>query len=251
MNQLEVKTATASTVNRAIDLGDRIKVEEVKDDRGLILFRFVRFNLDTTSIKRILQAKKQGERLQISPSLLHQLQFIALSDGEHMDGGNRFQSGLTFCTYYEAAGKRSDRIVMRSAIGLDGDIINQIRSDLLDNPQTSLEIATSHSWLIERLLDRLPMKKIDYTWLKTDLTWRAWGISLGILAMALFLYLAKLLPTIVLILALLVAVGILSAFYIWQPSMRPWIWQRWLQRFLSADESDRQRAMEIWEKLVH
>jgi hypothetical protein len=55
---------------------------------------------------------------------------------------------------------------------------------------------------------------------------------------------------VVLILALLVAAGILLVFYVWQPSLRPWIWQRWLQRFLSPDESDRQRAMEIWQKLV-
>jgi hypothetical protein len=250
MNQLEVKTSPSANLNKSIDLGDRIRIEEVKDDRGIVIFRFVQFNLDPTSIKRILQAKRQGERLQISPSLLDRLRFLALSDGEHMDGGNRWQSGLTFCTYFESAGRKSDRIAMRSVIGLDGDIINQIRADLLGNSQTSTEIASSHYWLIERLLDRLPMKKVDYTWLKTELTWWVWGISLGILAMALFLYLAKLLPMVVLILALLIAVGILLTFYIWQPSLRPWIWQRWLRRFLSTNESDRQQAMEIWQKLV-
>src|SRR3712207_7151514 len=71
-------------------------------------------------------------------SLLSDLRYYALIDGE-----NRLQSGLTFCTYYVIGGV--EEALMRSVIATDGDIFHQIKSDCLERDRKSTRLNSSHA----------------------------------------------------------------------------------------------------------
>jgi hypothetical protein len=232
---------------KAINLDDNIEVVEETDTGGLTVFRFVKFKLDKNSVNKVLQARSNGEKLYLNRDLLDSLRTCALSEGEHRSGGNRFQSGMTFCTYYSKNGDRaaSDKILMRSAISLDGDIFNQVRKECLNNPQKSLAIGTAHHWLIAQIIQQLEVKAVSYQYLN----WRIWGIALAVGVVALLLAIAKILPWWLFILIAIVAAA--AAFFLprWV-KIRHREWIQWLTGFLSANPSDRDRAKRIWRKLV-
>lgn len=73
-----------------------------------------------------------------------------------------FQSGLTFYCYYNKTIENSQipqgsfnqvqrKIILRSVLSLDGDIIHQVRKDFLQEPNCE-GIASAYYWLSEQLL---------------------------------------------------------------------------------------------------
>lgn len=239
--------AAAVNFTKAIDLDKQIEVVEETDSQGLVLFRFVAFRLEKDSVNKILKARSQGEKLYLKGDLLENLRTCALSEGHHQSGSNRLQSGMTFCTYYQRKGdaKLSDRILMRSVISLDGDIINQVRKECLNNPQKSLAIATAHHWLIAQITRQIGVKSVSYKHLHQKM----WIIAIAIAVVALILALANIIPW-----WLSLAIAIVAAAIAWfvprQASVRRSEWTKWLQGFLSPDPSDRERAKRIWRNLV-
>jgi hypothetical protein len=240
----EVPTSPSVTFKASINLDNKIQIEEVKNERGLILFRFIRFNLDKTSVKAILGAKSRGQSLEISKSLLTQLRYFALSDGENRQGANRFQSGLTFCTYYSnpADLQNSENIVIRSVISLDGDIINQIQREALETPKKCLAIASSHYWLINQLINQL---KITSTlWMN----WVSWGISLLLVAAMIIPYAGRLIQMnlltllIPLLMSWLFQQGIKRILRFTSASIGSWALRQLLSRFLSPKPLEKKIA---------
>ncbi|AFZ12795.1 hypothetical protein Cri9333_1913 [Crinalium epipsammum PCC 9333] len=241
-----IKEAPASPsrlIKASINLDKQIQVEEVKNEQGLIVFRFIRFNLDKTSVKAILGAKSRGESLEISKSLLTQLRYFALSDGENSQGKNRFQSGLTFCTYYyKSAELQSENIVMRSVISLDGDIIHQIQRDALETPKKCLAIATSHYWLINQLLNQLRITSTLWV------NWVSWGISLLLVAAMVIPYAGRLMQVnfltllIPLLMSWLFQQGIKRILRFTSASMGSWALRQLLLRFLSPKPFEKKIA---------
>ena len=258
-------------VSDSIDLEAYIQVEEVKNSQGLVLFRFVRFNLDKSVITKILQARATGQRLHISRNLLAELRYYALSDGENHHRENRFQSGLTFCTYYEPprnprsqaqpgneniealprlTGEESENIVMRSTIALDGDIIHQIRRDCLERPKRCLAIARAHYWLINQLLNQLRIKATSW------LNWLAWGLSLSIVALVVMLNAEHLMPINPLKLLAPAAIwwllqeGIKRLLSFLWPFVRRWAWRQFLLRFLSPKPLEKKIANVLLRRIV-
>ncbi|HEY9874634.1 MAG TPA: hypothetical protein V6D12_14435 [Candidatus Obscuribacterales bacterium] len=237
----------------SIDLDGYIQVEEEINEQGLVLFRFVRFNLDKKSIKKILRAKKTGQNLYISKNLRAQLRYCALSDGENSKGENRFQSGLTFCTFYniaKEAEQESEKMVMRSVIAVDGDIIHQIRRDCLEKQKRCLAIATSHYWLINQLLNQLPIKPTLW------LNWLSWGLSLLIVLGMVILYPKNLMSVNPLILLVplvmwwLLQEGIKRLLRILWPSVRPWFWRQLLLRFFSRKPFEKKIVKGIFKRSI-
>jgi|GEM_PF-6435061 len=82
------------------------------------------------------------------------------------------QPGLTFCSRYVEAPEtcqalmetdRCDRIplALRTIVGLDGDIIQQIRNDYLEHNRILL-IANTHRWLINQLTQKFRISAAQY-----------------------------------------------------------------------------------------
>ncbi|PSB02717.1 hypothetical protein [Merismopedia glauca] len=235
----------AVNFTKAINLDEKIEVVEETDSQGLIVFRFIGFKLDKNSVNKILQARSQGEKLYLSRDLLDNLRTCALSEGEHRNGGNRFQSGMTFCTYYQKNGEASfsDKILMRTAISLDGDIINQVRKECLNNPQKCLAIGTAHHWLIAQITQQIGVKAVSYKYVQ----WRIWGIALAVGVVALILAVTNIIPW--WLFALIALAAALAAFFLpSQVGIRRREWIQWLTAFLSPNGSD--RAKRIWRQLI-
>jgi|GEM_PF-1032221 len=193
MSRLGVRNSPASSFRKSINLDSFIRFEAVKNRQGRALFRFVRFTLNQTSIQEILQARDTRKCLRLSRELLAELRYFSLSDGENRYWKNRFQSGLTFCSYYEPDGvseQKSDNLVMRSVISLDGEVLHQIRRDCLDDSQECMAIATAHYWLINQMLIQLHLKtKIGF---RFWLNWLVWGLALLVAAVVVISYAGRL-----------------------------------------------------------
>ncbi|MBD2002413.1 MULTISPECIES: hypothetical protein [Cyanophyceae] len=231
----------AISSRKCLDLTAYIQVEEVKDEKGQVVFRFVRFNLDQNVIDRILQARTKGKDLCISPKRLGELRSYALLDAE-----NRLQSGLTFCTYYYhvTREKVADNIVMRSVISLDGDIIHQIRHDCLVDSTWCLAIATAHHWLVAQLLNNLHLKTALL------LKWISWGLSLLVVLPTVIVYIQQLnlLNLLVsLLTSWLLQIGFKRLLYLFFPLLNRWLLRQLLLRLLSSNLMEKKIAKGILE----
>ncbi len=162
-----------------LDLKPYIQVEKERITRRRVQFHGIHFHLDRDILKQIQHAQQTGQHLRISRDLLADLRYYALINGE-----NRLQSGLTFCTYYGWAD--SEEALMRSFISTDGDIIHQIKSECLERPNFCLQLASAHYWLIDQLLGQLRLRTI----LKLNLL--SWALSLLIVVVTVIPYLQQL-----------------------------------------------------------
>jgi len=112
------------------------------------------FYLDRRILAELLVYQQLGQPLKFSGSLLASLRHAAIWDiGASLksDQGDEatIQSGLTFCTHFD------NRLVIRTVVSLDGDVLNQIESQLLDSPDICLALNTVHHWLVEQLTYQL------------------------------------------------------------------------------------------------
>lgn len=238
-----------------IKIDPYIKVEEVKDKQGRVVFRFIRFNLNGNILKKILDFKQTGQKLYISKNIKTQLQYCVLSDGENWYKQNRFQSGLTFCTYYELSSQTieyvSEKMVMRSVVSFDGEIINQIRRDCLEDAESGVAIATAHHWVLQQLLNQLNFRiNVPSLWLKLI----PWGLSLLIvLVVSIILLATNLIPVPLTLLLMLVILVLLQYLFrrllpLYKPLLRRWIARQFLSNFLSANSQDKNQAKSMLER---
>ena len=237
-------------VTKGFAVDPYIKVEELKDEQGRILFRFIRFNLNKQSLKIILRARARGQILCIDRSLLAQLRYCALSEGENQYKGSRLQSGLTFCTYYEWM--QSESIVMRSVISPDGDIVHQIRRDCFDYPKRCRAIATAHHWILEQLLNQLGIKATTLLWL----IWLSWGLSFLIVAAIVIVYAANVHPfnplmlTVGVVMWWVMPVALRPLLRLFLPPVRAWAFHQLLSGLLSPNSLKKKIAKGILERFV-
>ena len=161
LNQQHSKKATSG---KRLNLERYIKINQEKI-RSRILFHSISFHLDSEVLSKIQQAQQEGISLEISRELLGDLRYWALIHGE-----NCLQTELTFYTYYWQDG--FEEALMRSVISTDGDILHQIQSQCLEEPQFCQQIAAAHYWLIEQLLSKLRWERLVH------LNQLAWVLSL-------------------------------------------------------------------------
>lgn len=152
-----------------------IQVDKERIGRKRALIHGIRFNLDEDTLERIQRDRDTGCNLKISRELLADLRYYALIEGE-----NRLQSGLTFCTYYRSGD--SEEALVRSVISTDGDIIHQIQSKCLERPDFCHQIVSAHYWLVDELLYRLRLRAL------IRLTVLSWVLSLVSVAATLIPY---------------------------------------------------------------
>lgn len=165
-----VKNKTASKTFRCQLVADAAKspgstaLESVSDifvtlQQGQFILR-----LDEALLEQLHQVSSLGLRLKIPYSLAADLRRYTM-----FDQVGRIQSGLTFCTYYASwfntgksevisastsAVRRSGKMVLRTVVSLDGDVINQVVQDCLQHPDC-LKITAAHYWIMNQLLNGL------------------------------------------------------------------------------------------------
>ncbi len=229
---------------QGLNLEPYIEIERERIARKRVVFHSIRFNLDKDILIQIQQARETGRCLHISRTLLADLRYCALVDGE-----NRVQSGLTFYTYYLRGG--SEEALMRSVISTDGDIFHQIKSDCLERPKFYRQIASAHYWLIDQLLGQLRLKAF------LKLNQLAWGLSLPIaliVAVMVILFIPQLiqinlwmlLALVVVLLLLQVALQRLLRLFL--PTVGRWAWRQLLLGLLSHKPLEKKiaRGILVW-----
>lgn len=221
-----------------LNLEGCIQIEQERITRSRVLLDGIRFNLNKDILHRINQAQESGYRLDIAPKLLADWRYYALIDTE-----NRWQSGLTFSTYYRVG--ESNLVLMRSMIGLDGEIIQQIRSDCLERPKFCRQIAAAHYWLIEQLLSQLPLGRLAK--LNQLLKVICWLVALLMLVIMVIAFIPLFLenPWLVLIalaIAGLLQLGLQRLVWLFFPAIRRWVWRQILSGLLSPKPSSKKMA---------
>jgi hypothetical protein len=241
-NGQRTKFQKASDRN-GLNLEAYIKVDKERITGKRVLFHGIRFHLDKDILKSIQHAQETGRRLYISRELLADLRYYALIDGE-----NRLQSGLTFCTYYLRRG--SQEALMRSVISTDGDILHQIKSECLERPNFCRKIASAHYWLIDQLLGQLRLRAI------LRLNQLSWGLSLLIVATTAIAHIKQLMqvnPWTLLapvVMAWLLQIGLQRLMRLFLPTVGRWALRRLLSGLLSRQPLEKNIAKGILAWLV-
>lgn len=218
-----------------------IQIEVERISRSQVLFHGVRFTLDKESLHQIQQAQQMGDSLKLSRQLLTDLRYYALIDDE-----NRWQSGLSFCTYYQRG--NSQEALMRSVIGMDGDIIHQIQRNCLERPNFSRQISAAHYWLIEQVMRQLRFG--EYVPLTGLINVFAWGLALLIALLLVIPFIPVFLNNLWMVIAVLVMVGLFyigfrRLLYLLRPTARRWIMRRIMAGFLSSKPRSKRLAKRL------
>ncbi len=125
------------------------------------------FYLNRRLVAEGMRSRQLNESLKFPPSLLVSLRRAAIWDVGATVKSNQvseatIQSGLTFCTHFD------NRLVLRTVVSLDGDVLNQIESRLMDSPDECLAVTTVHYWLMDQLTGEL---RSDIRQLLAGLAW--------------------------------------------------------------------------------
>lgn len=228
---------------RGLNLEPYIQFEQERISRSRVVFHSIRFNLDQDVLQQIQSAKEVGCRLDFSPEFLADLRYYALIDSE-----NHLRSELTFYTYFVQGGY--PEALMRSVISSDGDILHQIKSNCLEDPDFCRQISLAHHWLIDQLLSQLRLKDfVKGDWLIKVVSW------LTVVAIAL-LWIPLLLPINPWLLLPLILVGLLLQWVLQNllrkrlPSISRWIWRKLLSGLLSHKSLEKRIARGILARFV-
>lgn len=228
---------------RGLNLEPYIQFEQERISRSRVVFHSIRFNLDQDVLQQIQSAKEVGCRLDFSPEFLADLRYYALIDSE-----NHLRSELTFYTYFVQGGY--PEALMRSVISSDGDILHQIKSNCLEDPDFCRQISLAHHWLIDQLLSQLRLKDfVKGDWLIKVVSW------LTVVAIAL-LWIPLLLPINPWLLLPLILVGLLLQWVLQNllrkrlPSISRWIWRKLLSGLLSHKPLEKRIARGILARFV-
>ena len=218
-----------------------IQIEVERISRSQVLFHGIRFTLDKESLQHIQQAQQMGNSLKLSRQLLTDLRYYALIDDE-----NRWQSGLSFCTYYQRG--NSQEALMRSVIGMDGDIMHQIQRNCLERPKFSHQISAAHYWLIEQIMSQLRFG--EYVPLTGLINVFAWGLALLIALLLVIPFIPVFLNNPWMLIAVLVMIGLFyigfrRLLYLWRPTARRWMMRRIIAGFLSSKPRSKRLAKRL------
>lgn len=159
-----------------------IHIEQKRFTHRRFIPHRISFHFNKDNLKAFQQARANNQSLLLSPTLLADFRYYIL-----LNQYDYFQSGLTFCTYYQE--REQEIAVLQSVISLEGKIEQQIRRgaaapatrDDLDNPYWLYTITSLHYWAIAQMFEQLPLQPRNYS------NWLFWVLALLIgMAIALF-----------------------------------------------------------------
>jgi hypothetical protein len=120
---------------------------KLNHDRNSI-FPSINFHLNSDRLLKLERYRAKHRFIKLSSTFVSNFRYLASIDRQ-----NYLHSGLTFCTYYQQDERK--QIAIRSVIFLNGEINQQICSDLLQHPELARQLISLHYWLSEQLLQKL------------------------------------------------------------------------------------------------
>lgn len=229
------KPSRKSSARTALNLEPYIQFEQERITRSRVVCYSIRFNLDQDVLQTIQYAQELDRRLDLSPQFLADLRYWTLIDPE-----NHLKSDLTFYTYYQREG--FSEALMRSVISLDGEVLQQIKSNCLENPDFCRQIASAHYWLINQLVCHLRLGALINV---KRLAWVvSWIIAVAI-AVPFIPLLIEINPWLLLALVLMVWLlqrGLQNLLLSRSSSFTRWTWRRLLSGLLSHNSLEHKIA---------
>ncbi|GEM_PF-2435653 len=126
------------------------EIIEDKIDPKTSIIQGISFHLNQKTLIQILTAKQQNISLKISASILNQIRYYCLIDQDQLFN---LQSNLNFITYFDSI--NNQKPLLKTTLGLEGNIVNQICDRCLENGDLLLNITLAHYWLIEQILKEI------------------------------------------------------------------------------------------------
>ncbi|MDJ1183442.1 hypothetical protein [Roseofilum casamattae] len=130
------------------------------------------FYLNPLMVNQIESVRFSGDRLIVPPRQLARI-LLDLRELAVIDRDSSIQCGLTFKTFYAVRNGRQGKFLLRTVLSPDGDILNQVSRELLEDPEC-LRVVQSHNWLIDQLLGFLKLRSTQLadriSWVTTMMT---------------------------------------------------------------------------------
>ncbi|MBE9166302.1 hypothetical protein IQ238_01715 [Pleurocapsales cyanobacterium LEGE 06147] len=212
-----------------------IHIDRKRLNRHRFIPQRISFHFNKDNLKEFQEARAKNQQLLLSPALLADFRYYVL-----LNQYNYFQSGLTFCTYYQE--REQEIAIVQSVISLEGKIEQQIRRDRLDNSCWLNSIISIHYWSLAQMFDQLPLQPTNYS------DWLFWGLALPIIiAIAFFSFqLLDIFPPI-LLLALIVVSWLFQkcSKNLLLPYLRTWILRQLLFGIFSYPSGRRKIGFEL------
>ncbi len=220
-----------------------IHIEQKRFTRQRSIPQRISFHFNKDNLKQIQEARAKNQSLLLYPTLLADFRYYIL-----LNQCDYFQSGLTFCTYYQE--REQEIAVVQSVVSLEGKIEQQIRrgavvpatQDPSDNPYWLDTIIDIHYWAIAQMFEQSPLKPKNYS------NWLFWGLALPLL-MAIAFFCCQLLGIFhpILLLILIVAIWLFQAGskHLLLPHLRTWILCQLLFGIFSHSSKRRQIGFEL------
>lgn len=118
-----------------------------------MIYYGVKFHLTPELLDRVEFAQDHELKLKVLPIVATDWRnYVLFSKPQRL-------SIFTFLTYFQE--KDQEQLCFKSVMQIDGDVINQIREDALENQETALRLVNAHYWLIAQLFDRL-QQELDF-----------------------------------------------------------------------------------------
>jgi hypothetical protein len=147
-------------------LNSCIQIKSTKINRTSAVPHQICFRLNKQLLEQIAHIQDHQTKLALSPTNLANLRHYALLNLSPGQQSPFTQSGLTFTTEYSFEEDQDSVSLIKSVIGLEGKISQQIQQDLAANPTLLHQISQAHCWLIAEILEQLPLKaKAWYSWI--------------------------------------------------------------------------------------
>lgn len=237
------KHSNKTRERRGLNLEPYIQFEQERITRSRVVFHSIRFNLDQDVLQQIQSAQEAGYRIELSPQFLADLRYYALIDPE-----NHLRSELTFYTYFVQGGY--PEALMRSVISSDGEVLHQIKSNCLEDPDFCRQITLAHYWLIEQLLSQLRLKGFVHgTRLIRVLSWLT-VVAIALLWIPLLIQVNPGLLLALLFVALLLQRVLENLMRLRLPSFRRWVGRQLLSGLLSHKPLEKKIARGILARFV-
>ena len=223
-----------------------IYLEKQRVSRKQIVPCKVYFNLNEASLAQIEQAQKDDYQIVFSANKLANLRYYALlssylaTDSLVPQEYWLCSSQLIFATNYLQ--DTSSITMVESAISIEGKISQQIRRDILQNPQLFRRIIKAHHWSILQILTQLPLKS---PWYANELFWiLSLLITIAIAPLILYFipisYWFKIIAIIIFFFILRIRVK-----YLFSPGLKSWIVQQLLFGFLASKVKKRHLGFKV------
>ncbi len=131
----------------------------------------VLFVLDHEALLKLLALKHQGQTLTFTDEFnLAWRQYVLFRER------NWPQASLSFLLRYEGIN------VLKTQIGLDGDVLHQMVADLLPSPSLYQQLVEIQGWFIGQLLGQLPWRQRKY-----GLSCLAWPVAIAFVLISVIL----------------------------------------------------------------